>query len=85
MVVGDHNPDINIKFKLEGTVETGPQAQFSPFSLVLRFGVTLRLSYAFRSTLEKNIFLNLGRWDNFQVLAKFFNLSFPKILEVPSI
>ena len=46
--------------KLEGTVETGPQTQFSQFSLVLWFGgMYLRLkgadgaSYAFRNKLEK--------------------------------
>ena len=29
-----------MRFKFEGTVETGPQTQFSQFSLVLQFGLT---------------------------------------------
>ena len=45
LLVGNHNPDMNIihciRFKLEGAVEIGPQAQFSQFfASFFWFGVT---------------------------------------------
>ena len=47
--------------------------------------VTKLVKICIQKHIRKNIFLNLGRLGIFQVLATFFNLSFPKILEVPSI
>ena len=43
LLVGNHNPDMNIihciRFKLEGVVETGPRTQFSQFFAGLIYGL----------------------------------------------
>ena len=49
LLAGNHNPDMKIihciRFKLEGTVETGPRTQFSQFFAgFMVWGNILRLS-----------------------------------------
>ena len=67
LLVGNHNSDMNIRFKLEGAAETGPRTQFSQFfaGFMVWVNILRFILICIQKHIRKNIFLNLGHFSSF--------------------